>query len=150
MLCDVLIACKNGHLPVVELLIEKSAMVNVQNKTGQTALHMAVEYDYYDIALALIGAGADKKVLNNDGCEARTGIEGKKCLPFVAFSAATNATELQNALRDLLAVLDTEDKERVDKAGFVQTGMKHKKGMKEDWNSDPFINTAFMDIVRSL
>merc|ERR1712070_1190680 len=29
------IAAQNGHLPVVELLIEKNAMVNVQNKTGK-------------------------------------------------------------------------------------------------------------------
>lgn len=135
---------------MVEFLVEKNVKVNVQNKTGQTALHMALEYDYYEIVLALIAAGADETIVNKLGCEARTGIEGKKLLPLVAFSAATNAKELQDSLKDLLAALDTDDRERMDKAVFVQTGMKHKKDIKKEWNADPLINTTFMDIARAL
>ena len=46
-------------------MIEKKASVNVQNKTGQTPLHMAIEYDYYSIVQALKAAGADDKITNN-------------------------------------------------------------------------------------
>ena len=102
-------------------------MVNVQNKTGQTALHMAVEYDYYAIVQALIAAGADEALTNNDGCEARTGIEGKKCLQLLAFSAATNAEELMTTLKALVELIDTDDKQLIDKVMVGQIGLRHKK-----------------------
>ena len=164
---------QNGHLGVVELLIEKKASVNVQNKTGQTPLHMAIEYDYYSIAQALKAAGADDKITNNGGFMAITGIEGTKVIELVAFAAATTGVEFASSLEALNKQLSNDsEKERLDKATIVQTGMKLKKvsnflcfriklcslhatsnllqTCKEEWNSDPKINTLFMDLVRAL
>lgn len=145
------IAAQNGHLGVVELLIEKKASVNVQNKTGQTPLHMAIEYDYYSIVQALKAAGADDKITNNGGFMAITGIEGTKVIELVAFAAATTGKEFASSLEALNKQLSNDsEKERLDKATIVQTGMKLKKTCKEEWNSDPKINTLFMDLVRAL
>ena len=62
---------QNGHLDLVELLLSKSCNVNVQNNGGQTALHMAMEYDYYDCISKLVESGADKTLKNTAGHEVR-------------------------------------------------------------------------------
>jgi len=40
------LGAQNGHLDLVQFLIKQGADVNAQNKKGNTALHMSVEYDY--------------------------------------------------------------------------------------------------------
>ena len=145
------IAAQNGHLPVVEYLIGLGADVGAQNKTGQTAMHMAVEYNYYGIIQALIAAGADQSATNRAGHEAQTGIEGKKCIAFVAFVEASSAKELKESLQDLLDVVTSARRRRlVDKAMFAQTGLGHKKTLKAQWASDPLINESFVKIIGSM
>ena len=102
-----------------------------------------------------------------------TGIEGTKVIELVAFAAATTGKEFASSLEALNKQLSNDsEKERLDKATIVQTGMKLKKvsnflcfriklcslhatsnllqTCKEEWNSDPKINTLFMDLVRAL
>ena len=109
-------------------MIGKEASVNVQNKTGQTPLHMAIEYDYYSIVQALKAAGADEKITNNEGYMAITGIEGKKTIQLVAFAAATTGEEIASSLEALNKQLSNDsEKERLDKVTIVQIGMRLKK-----------------------
>ena len=49
-------ASLNGHLQVVQLLLEKSADTDIANKSGQTPLHVA---QTPEIAQALLDAGCD-------------------------------------------------------------------------------------------
>lgn len=54
-------AALNGHLDVVQLLVEKSADVNIANKSGQTPLHVA---QTPEVADALLDAGCDVYATN--------------------------------------------------------------------------------------
>lgn len=135
---------------IVEFLIENGATINAQNNNGLTPLHMAVEYDYYEVVQTLIAAGADKAIRSNDGYEARTGIEGKKCLQLLAFASASNAEEMRDSLKDLLDCVETDDKHLVDKADLVKAGLRHKKMLKDEWSSDPLIHSRFTGIVFAL
>ena len=110
-------------------------------------MHMAVEYDYYDIVQVLIAAGADQAATNQDGHEARTGIDGNKCIEFVAFVAASSAKELKASLQELLNVVTSGQRKLVDKATFAQTGLRHKRERKAEWVSDPLINNTFVKII---
>ena len=112
---------------LLEKAISKKSTVNVQNKSGQTALHMAIEYDYFDIVQALKNAGADGTIKNKEGFQADYGIEGKKCLQLLSFSTSTTTEELMKGLEALNKFLTTDDSGRLDKAQLVQTGMKFKK-----------------------
>ena len=131
LLIHLQIGMQNGHLNIVSFLLEKAvskkSTVNVQNKSGQTALHMAIEYDYFDIVQALKNAGADGTIKNKEGFQADYGIEGKKCLQLLSFSASTTTEELMKGLEALNKFLTTDDSGRLDKAQLVQTGMKFKK-----------------------
>ena len=64
----VLLAAQNGGLKIAKLLLNKGANVNHQNKQGQTALHYAMEYNYFDFGTWLTdadaGAGADDTLEN--------------------------------------------------------------------------------------
>ena len=54
------IAAQNGHYDLVCFLVhDLNCYLDVQNKVGNTALHMGVEYDYYTINKLLVDAGAD-------------------------------------------------------------------------------------------
>jgi ankyrin repeat protein len=54
-------ASLNGHLEVVQLLLEKRADTDVANKSGQTPLHVA---QTPEIAQALLDAGCDVYATN--------------------------------------------------------------------------------------
>ncbi len=58
-----LIAGQNGNMKIAKLLFSKGSNPNHQNKQGQTALHYAMEYNYFDLGTWLAdsqnGAGAD-------------------------------------------------------------------------------------------
>lgn len=72
------IATQNGHTGLVRILLENRALVNGQNKKGQSALHMSVEYDFYFQTKVLLEAGADRDQTNVDGHPAILGINGGK------------------------------------------------------------------------
>merc|ERR1712048_614769 len=94
---------QNGHVELTRYILAHSADVNAQNKKGQTALHMSVEYDFYFQSKALLDAGADKERLNQDGCKAILGIEGTKTgveawdNPVCILKAANEKAEFEEA-----------------------------------------------------
>lgn len=61
------IAAQNGHTDIVQLLIKKKCSLNEKNAKGNTAIHMAVGYDYYDAAKLIIDAGGDPSIENLAG-----------------------------------------------------------------------------------
>jgi len=105
--------------------------VNAQNKKGQTALHMAVEYDYYWIARTLMENGANGQITNADGHKAENGIEGQKkgLNATAAFTSAQTKKEIDSALDLILKQLEDnpESAADIDKAEIVQAFMKNKK-----------------------
>ena len=141
------IAAQNGHIHLVKYLVEKGCQCNDQNGTGNTALHMAMAYDYYWCAKILREQGnADATIKNNDGFEAISGIEGdKKEGDFVpAMISAHNAEELNEAMKGL----QTQDISTIDKANFIQAGMQKKKTAKDIWTGE--VQGIFTDIVKAL
>eukprot|EP00943_MAST-04B_sp_MAST-4B-sp1_P006492 g6492.t1 len=141
------IAAQNGHIHLVKYLVEKGCECNAQNGTGNTALHMALAYDYYWCARILTTQGnANSKIKNNDGYEAGTGIEGDKTdgdwLP--AMISAHNAEELNEAMEGLR----NQDISTIDKAAFIQAGMAKKKSAKDIWSGE--VQNIFTDIVKAL
>uniref|UniRef100_A0A7S2FJQ1 Uncharacterized protein n=1 Tax=Florenciella parvula TaxID=236787 RepID=A0A7S2FJQ1_9STRA len=125
------IAAQNGHQEILDLLVERKCDVNAQNKKGQTALHMAVEYDYYWIARTLMENGASGQITNADGHKAENGIEGQKkgLNATAAFTSAQTKKEIDSALDLILKQLEDnpESAADIDKAEIVQAFMKNKK-----------------------
>ncbi|WP_010598281.1 ankyrin repeat domain-containing protein [Rickettsiella massiliensis] len=62
------LAAENGHLAVVEALIENGAQVNVQDIFGRTPLHWAAENGHVGVVEKLIenGANVDSKDISSD------------------------------------------------------------------------------------
>jgi len=141
------IASQNGHLNLLELILRKGGCeVNAQNNGGQTALHMAMEYDYYECVNTLVGAGADKSLKNTAGHEAWNGIDGGKVYHVVALAAAKSSEDHLSNLDALLA--DEEAKTRIDKAELVQIRMKHKKDEECHWNNE--VEGKFKELLAAL
>ena len=56
-------ASRNGHLPIVQHLIEKQNIdINIKGKDGKTPLHYACEYGFFSIVEYLISKNADINV----------------------------------------------------------------------------------------
>lgn len=128
------IASQNGHSNLVDMLITYRAVVNCQNLKGQTPMHMAVGYDYYNVAVALKAAGADDMLVNHAGHAARHGLDGDKSLGFIALVQAKTADDVAKGF-----VLMEADPGKIDKAEFVKTGLRLKKEIGEkDWPLDQF------------
>jgi len=62
-----LAAARPGHLPVIDRLLRLGATVNAQNTHGSTPLHFAVQHGHVEAATALIKAGADLTLTNQQG-----------------------------------------------------------------------------------
>ena len=60
------IACENGHLPIVQYLIEKGAKIDVFDGFQQTPLHYASENNHNSIAQYLIKKGAKIEITNQE------------------------------------------------------------------------------------
>jgi len=56
-----------GHLGIASYLIEMGTYLNIKNKYGDTALHLAAKGGYLDIVEELLAHGASKKITNNEG-----------------------------------------------------------------------------------
>ena len=73
------VACQNGHQKMPQLLLEVGANPNHQNNLGNTALHYAMTYGFYELGSWLvdaeIGAGADDTLLNVHGLGVYDGLE---------------------------------------------------------------------------
>ncbi len=137
------IAGQNGHLNIVEFLIKKGADVNAKNLKGNTAFHMALEYDYYPVCLKLIEAGADLNIVNDLGFPANKGIEGTKSLSLLAFSVATTTEEALKTLEEC-----RKNIKEIEKSSYVSTGLKVKKTLNNLWTNE--VQNTFKDILNLL
>ncbi|CAD8066725.1 unnamed protein product [Paramecium primaurelia] len=61
-----ILAAQTGNIEIVEFLLSKGAKVNLQNINGDTALHKAIAYQFYNVADLLIAQGA-QNLLNCNG-----------------------------------------------------------------------------------
>tara|TARA_R110002051_G_scaffold63132_5_gene114970 strand:- start:95845 stop:97674 length:1830 start_codon:yes stop_codon:yes gene_type:complete len=60
-------AAINGHMEIVQLLLDNGADINAQNGSGFTAIHHAVENKQKETVVLLIKAKADISIANNNG-----------------------------------------------------------------------------------
>ena len=60
-------AAANGHLEIVELLLEKEADPNIANAQGNTSLHWACVNGHTAVVEKLLGVGAKTAVCNAGG-----------------------------------------------------------------------------------
>ena len=60
-------AASNGHLEVVQLLLEAGAEKNAAAGDGSTALHFAAQDDHAEVVQLLLGAGADENAVDAGG-----------------------------------------------------------------------------------
>jgi ankyrin repeat protein len=61
-----LIACQNGHIDIVELLIDKGANVNIKNYKGRTGLFVVCLEGRIGLVKLLIDKGVDVNIKDND------------------------------------------------------------------------------------
>ena len=137
------IAAQNGHLDIVLFLVSMHADLNAQNLKGNTALHMAVQYDYYDCAKALLDAGADRELVNGGGWPTYKGIDGDKTLAVAALISATTAEQVSNAFK-----MCEEDISSIEKASFVAAGLRTKKSLGSSWTQE--LQDKFKSIMNKL
>lgn len=123
------IAAQNGHTNVVELLFKKNCNINAKNLKGNTALHMAIGYDYYDAAKLLVDNGADIGILNDSGFAAIDGLEGDKSLAGAQMVSANTVEEFEAALVNLKQQIPRGIKKEI----FMKIGLKIKKANAEAW-----------------
>ena len=64
---SLVIACNEGHLEVVQLLLKEIKDPNHQQKTGETFLMAACDGGHKDIVLTLLENGADPNICDNNG-----------------------------------------------------------------------------------
>ena len=60
-------AAKVGNERIIELLIEKGALVNAMDSGGRTPLHYSAENGHVQAAIKLVENGADIKLKDLDG-----------------------------------------------------------------------------------
>ena len=130
------IAAQNGHREYVQLLVRKECDVNAQNKGGQTALHMSIQYGYWHTAKWMLDNGFDPEITNGEGHKAGNGIDGDVSIDdhVPALSDSESPEEIAEAL-DMLAV-DKEAGVELDRVKLAQAGMGVKKKFKEQWSAE--------------
>ena len=126
------IAAQNGHAELVRWLVENGARTEVQNGTGQTAMHMAVSYDYDSVTEYLKSQAANFDICNWAENPAKFGIEGEKDPSdpwFMLEECCTTALAL--AAFAAVEAAAAKDPKSVEKAKFAMCGMQLKKGKKK-------------------
>jgi len=58
-------AALNNHVHIVEILIKNGANINLSNRNGNTALHLAATYGRADVISLLLANGADINVTSH-------------------------------------------------------------------------------------
>jgi hypothetical protein len=69
-----IVACQNGHLQLVKVLLAHGADLNARNHKGNSALHYCFNYGYEEIGNYLIGCGADEFQTNAEGLTCYEGL----------------------------------------------------------------------------
>ena len=130
------IAAQNGHREYVQLLVRKECDVNAQNKGGQTALHMSIQYGYWHTAKWMLDNGFDPEITNGEGHKAGNGIDGDVSIDdhVPALSDSESPDEIVEALAMLTA--DKEAGVELDRVKLAQAGMGIKKKFKEQWTAE--------------
>jgi len=145
------IAAQNGHEEIVKYLISLKCDVNSKNNIGQTALHMGVEYDYYQINKMLLEAGADGSIENNEGAKAIEGISGSKKGPDAWDNPVTilkTVPDEMDALEACMKALELSKPTDLKKEDLVKIGLQKKKDLKK-WTEGGF-HGRFMEVVKKL
>lgn len=137
------IAAQNGHSDLIELLIRKKVELDAQNMKGNTGLHMAIGYDYFETAQLLIAAGASLEIVNETGVAAKYGLEGDKCLGIAALIAAKSPEDANSAFDMCETVI-----ENLNRINFAQAGLKAKKQLGEAWSAE--LQDRFKSITNRL
>lgn len=143
------IAAQNGHISLVQHLLENKANVNAQNLKGNTPLHMSVEYDMYKMTRLLRIGGAKDNIVNKEGSRAIFGLSNTKVdgdawdSPLTILKGCPDdPTEIQEALAVLRDAL--KKGAIIDKGALVGLGLQKKK-LLTNWD-----HTAFQEIVKSI
>eukprot|EP01041_Mallomonas_annulata_P007463 gene7463-15275_t len=69
-----IIACQNGHMQIVQLLVEYGADVRTSNYKGNTPLHYCFAFSFQDLGEFLIQHGADEFAVNEEGLTCYEGL----------------------------------------------------------------------------
>jgi len=72
------VAAQNGSRRLVKLCLRRGANLNLQNLTGQTALHFAFGYGYNEVGDYLVSKGADDSIRNKDGLTCYEGLGARE------------------------------------------------------------------------
>lgn len=139
------IAAQNGHKDIVKTIISlgNKEILNAKNSSGNCALHMAVEYDYYDASKLLVDAGADTDIQNNKGIPARKGIDGLKHYLWMPVLSSKTVGTLTTVLNDC-----KENASDLSKSCFVTFGLKCKKFLtSEEWTE---VDSLFKSVLQMI
>eukprot|EP00238_Polyblepharides_amylifera_P003914 CAMPEP_0196588264 /NCGR_PEP_ID=MMETSP1081-20130531/60040_1 /TAXON_ID=36882 /ORGANISM="Pyramimonas amylifera, Strain CCMP720" /LENGTH=164 /DNA_ID=CAMNT_0041910713 /DNA_START=170 /DNA_END=664 /DNA_ORIENTATION=+ len=128
------IAAQNGHVDLVKLLLLHKANIDIQNKSGQTSMHMAISYDLDEVIDVLRKGGCDENRKNEEGFPAIHGLEGEKNpssgkFKLGALKAASTETEFMAVLESLKGAQDVETPQ------VVQTALARKRECKAEWSA---------------
>jgi hypothetical protein len=72
------VVSQNGNRRLVKLCLRRGANLNIQNLTGQTALHFAFGYGYVEVGEYLVSKGADDSIRNGDNLTAYEGLGARE------------------------------------------------------------------------
>jgi ankyrin repeat protein len=142
------VACKEGHLECVQLLLEQGGSLNQRNKVGNTPLHMAARHGRLAVATTLLKSAKGRLA---KGCHSALGsitnTKGRTPLHLAAAKGDVDLLALLLSYRPRLEAVDVEGKTALYcaverrhtsclhlllKAGAgVGDGAKETKGRKE-------------------
>jgi len=72
------VVSQNGNRRLIKLCMRRGADLNLQNLTGQTALHFAFGYGYVEAGEYLVKKGADDSIRNKDGLTCYEGLGARE------------------------------------------------------------------------
>jgi ankyrin repeat protein len=99
--CTLLMAASgNGHVPLVKLLLDRGASVDIQSNQGLTALMLAAGWCLPTVTFLLLQAGARIDLRDNDGYTALQAAEEAATQPFASAVEKDGASAVAQLLRE--------------------------------------------------